>query len=304
MSRHFITVLGTSLYTDCIYEVEGTGFGYRTPFVQMAVLKYIMPVYAQGDRITVLLTEKSEEKNWYTREYTETERKQLAARKMEPAPGEQKTGLKDMMEKEYPDIQIENVRIKEGRNKAEIDEIFESIYGVIDPEETIYFDFTHGLRNLPMQALTVIHYAKALKKIQVGGMYYGAFELGEKKEDGWLHVNLLDMSACNTILDWTSAAESFIKGGSSNQIKELYKETVKPRKEQQNTTKMMNHLCDLTNCLNTGRGKKGATDTNEKKSIQIAYNKFDDFYNKMREDERPISEAPLIRLLDHIREDV
>lgn len=301
MSRHFITVLGTSLYTDCIYEVEGTGFGYQTPFVQMAVLKYIMPIYAQGDRITVLLTEKSEEKNWYTREYTETERKQLAARKMEPTPGEQKTGLKDMMEKEYPDIQIENVRIKEGRNKAEIDEIFESIYEVIDPEETIYFDFTHGLRNLPMQALTVIHYAKALKNIQVGGMYYGAFELGEKKEDGCLHVNLLDMLACSTILDWTSAAESFIKGGSSNQIKELYHETVNPRKEQQNTTKMMNKLCDLTNCLNTCRGK---SDKNDKKSIQTAYDRFDDAYINICKDEKPVSEAPLLRLLDYIREDV
>lgn len=175
MSRHFITVLGTSLYTDCIYEVEGTDFAYRTPLVQMAVLRYIMPVCSEGDRITVLLTERAEEMNWRTRAYTEAERRHPAMKNRQPAAGEQKIGLKELMEREYPDLPIESVRIKEGRNKAETDEIFEAIYGVIRPKETVYFDFTHGLRNLPMQALTVIHYAKALKDIQVGGMYYGAF---------------------------------------------------------------------------------------------------------------------------------
>lgn len=304
MNRHFITVLGTSLYTDCIYEVEGTDFGYRTPFVQMAVLRYIMPVCSEGDRITVLLTEKAEEMNWRTRAYTEAERRRPAMKNMQPAAGEQKTGLRELLKREYPDIPIESVRIKEGRNKAETDEIFEAIYGVIRSEETVYFDFTHGLRNLPMQALTVIHYAKVLKDIQVGGMYYGAFELGERREDGEYYVNLLDMSACSTILDWTSAAESFIKGGSSNQLKDLYKETVKPRKEQKNATQMINRLCDLTSCLNTGRGKYDKNDTNEKKSIQTAYDKFHDYYEKMCEDEQPVSDAPLLRLLDHIRGDV
>ncbi len=304
MCRHFITVLGTSLYTDCIYEVEGTDFAYRTPLVQMAVLRYIMPVCSEGDRITVLLTERAEEMNWRTRAYTEAERRHPAMKNRQPAAGEQKIGLKELMEREYPDLPIESVRIKEGRNKAETDEIFEAIYGVIRPKETVYFDFTHGLRNLPMQALTVIHYAKALKDIQVGGMYYGAFELGERREDGKYYVNLLDMSACSTILDWTSAAESFIKGGSSSQLKDLYKETVKPRKEQKNATQMINKLCDLTNCLNTGRGKYDKNDKNEKKSIQTAYNKFHDSYEKMCEDEQPVSDAPLIRLLDHIRGDV
>ncbi len=28
MSIHFITVLGTSLYTNCVYEIEGTDFAY------------------------------------------------------------------------------------------------------------------------------------------------------------------------------------------------------------------------------------------------------------------------------------
>ena len=93
------------------------------------------------------------------------------------------------------------MRIKEGRNKAETDEIFEAIYGVIRPKETVYFDFTHGLRNIPMQALTVIRYGKVVKNIRMGGMYYGAFELGKIGGDGLRHVNILDMSVCGAILD-------------------------------------------------------------------------------------------------------
>ncbi|MCM1527271.1 MAG: TIGR02221 family CRISPR-associated protein [Clostridium sp.] len=298
---HFITVLGTSCYFDCVYEMENTDFAYNTPFVQAAVLKYITCAYGKCDRVTVLLTDKSEERNWYTREYTENECQMAALRQQELGPGERKIGLKEILETEFSDVDIECVKIREGRNKAEIDEIFEAMYDCILPEETICFDFTHGLRNIPMQALTVIHYAKALKNIRVGGMYYGAFELGERKEDGKLHVNLSDMSACSTILDWTGAAESFIKGGSANQIKVLYERTVRPGKEESRSRKTMAALCNLTNCLGTSRGKR---DDDTQKSIRRAYEFYKEAYGDMREHEKPLSEVPLLRLFDKIEEDV
>lgn len=301
MSIHFITVLGTSLYSDCVYAMEGTEFAYNTPFAQMATLNYIVSVCGKCDRITVFVTEKAEEKNWHTREYTENERQILKNRKIELKPDQLKIGLEQMMEEEFPDTIIESVRIREGQNKEKIDEIFELMYDAILPEETIYFDFTHGLRNIPMQALTVIHYAKVLKNIQVGGMYYGAFELGEKKEDGLIHVNLLDMSACSAILDWTNAAESFIKGGSSNQIGKLYRERVRPGREERYNTKTLERLCDLTNCLNTSRGKAGK---NGRSSIQKAYEYFKLNYIEMQKNMNLISEKPLLRLFDKIEEDV
>lgn len=301
MGIHFITILGTSLYTNCTYEIESADFAYNTSFVQIAVLKYIMSTNKSCNRITVFVTEKSEERNWYTREYTEDERLILAKKQLDPKPGEKKIGLKDIMEKEFPDTFVERIRIREGCNKEEIDEIFESMYGAIIPDETIYFDFTHGLRNIPMQALTVIHYAKILKNIQVGGIYYGAFELGKRGEDGLFHVNLLDMSVCSVVLDWTNAAESFIKGGSSNQLKKLYEERVKPGREQRFSRKALERLCDLTNCLNTSRGKAGGHPQN---SIQKAYEYFKSNYNELRKDENRVSERPLLRIFDKIEENV
>lgn len=135
-----------------------------------------------------------------------------------------------------------------------------------------------------MQALTIIHYAKALKHISIGGMFYGAFELGRIGEDGQRHVSLFDMSICNTILNWTSAAEAFIKGGSSNQIRELYEEKAAGEKEGQTKKKKtsgektLDSLYDLTNCLNTSRGKM---DNSEKKSVRKAFETFQSYYEEM-----------------------
>lgn len=305
--RHFITVLGTSLYTDCVYEIPEEGFACQTTYVQLATLHYAMPGYQQGDRITVFLTEMAESSNWITRDYTERELAVMTNRGLKIRPGEKKVGLKQRLEEAYGQARIEGIRIPEGRNREELDQIFEAMYAVIEPSETIIFDFTHGLRNIPMQALTIIHYAKALKHISIGGMFYGAFELGKIGEDGQRHVSLFDMSICNTILNWTSAAEAFIKGGSSNQIRELYEEKAAGEKEGQTKKKKtsgektLDSLYDLTNCLNTSRGKM---DNSEKKSVRKAFETFQFYYEKMCQEEKPLFEVALQRLFENICRDV
>lgn len=305
--RHFITVLGTSLYTDCVYEVLEAGFAYQTPFVQLATLNYVMPDCGERDRITVFLTESAESKNWVTRDYTDWELKMLAGWNVPVRQGEKKVGLEERLKVSFEQAEIKGVRIPEGRNRDELDEIFETMYAVIEPEETVIFDFTHGLRNIPMQALVILNYAKALKDIRIGGIFYGAFELGEVRADGRRYVSLFDMSVCNTILNWTSAAESFVKGGSSNQIHELYKEETgsetKVQEKRRNTAgkRTLDSLYDLTNCLNTSRGKM---DSSEKKSVRRAYERFAFYYKKMCEEEKPLSEVALQRLFEKIYKDV
>lgn len=300
--RHFMAVLGTNLYTDCVYEVEKTEFFCRTAYAQLAVLKYLEWKEEPADKISILLTQKAYEKNWLTRPYTEKELEILAGRGMIPKPGEQKTGLEEILKAAYPEVTPNPVFIKEGRDQEEIDAIFEKIYEVMEPQEIICFDFTHGLRNIPMQVLTIIHYAKALKEIQVGGMYYGAYELGTMTDKG-LHVNLLDMTPCSVILDWTSAAESFVESGNSTQIWKLY-ETGK-RAGRQNQRKAENavlkSLYDLTSCISACRGK---TADSSESSIRKAYEEFCRNYQRMMESQESMSAAPLSRLFDRIREDL
>ena len=296
--RHFIAVLGTNFYTDCVYEVKEAGFICRTPYAQLAALKYVMPDPADGDRITILLTDRSEQENWLDRDYREREIQILESRGVSVRQGEKKTGFRTILETEYPQIPVETVRIKEGRNREELDEIFEKMYEAVEPGETIYFDITHGLRNIPMQVLTVIHYARALKEIRVGGIYYGAYEIGENREDGLRYVELLDMSSCSRILNWTSAAESFIKGGSSSQIRELKESDGEVRETEQAALKSLH---DLTNCLNTCKGKSHAF---PEKSIRKAYEEFQKHYEELCDSHAGISEAPLLRLFERIESDL
>lgn len=300
--RHFMAVLGTSLYTDCVYEVEKTDFFCRTAYAQLAVLKYLEWKKEPADKISILLTQKAYEKNWLTRPYTEKELEDLARRGIFPKPGEPKTGLEEVLKTAYPKIMPNPIFIEEGRNQEEIDEIFEKIYEAIEPQETICFDFTHGLRNIPMQVLTIINYAKALKEIQVGGMYYGAYELGTKI-DKELHVNLLDMTPCSVILDWTSAAESFVESGNSTQIWKLYEAGKRAGRQDRRKAEnaVLKSLYDLTSCISACRGK--TTDSSES-SIRKAYEEFCRNYQRMMENQESMSAAPLSRLFDRIREDL
>ncbi len=297
-NRHFIAVLGTNFYTDCVYQIKEDGFSYKTPYAQLAVLKYVMPNPAMRDRITILLTDQAKRENWLDRDYSTREIGILAGRGVQIRPGEKKTGFQKILKSEYPQTPIEVIRIREGRSREELDEIFEKMYGAAQPGETIYFDITHGLRSIPMQVLTVIHYAKALKEIEVGGIYYGAYEIGEDREDGLRYVDLLDMSMCSKILDWTSAAESFVKGGSSNQIWKL-KESGRDVSELERLA--LKSLHDLTSCLNTCKGKSNVS---SEKSIRKAYEDFRMHYDQLCESHTGISEAPLLRLFERIENDL
>lgn len=297
-SRHFIAVLGTNFYTDCIYQIKEAGFACHTPFAQLAVLKYVMPKYQEGDRITILLTGRSERRNWLDREYEEQERRILEQRGIKVQPGEQKPGFQKILEQEYPDVPAECLYVCAGNDQKELEDIFEKMYGTIRPGETIYFDITHGLRNIPMQVLTVIHYAKVLKDIRVGGIYYGAYEIGEDRADGMRYVNLIDMSMCSKILDWSNAAESFIKGGSSRQIWELEASGEGVSGEERAA---LNSLYDLTNCLNACKGKSSDS---PKKSIRKAYEQFKENYDRLCRSKTGISEAPLLRLFERIESDL
>ncbi|MCM1540819.1 MAG: TIGR02221 family CRISPR-associated protein [Blautia sp.] len=340
MSRHFITVLGTGNYSECVYEMEDGQFACKTPFVQIAVLKYVMPDFKRGDKITVFATEKAEEKNWNT---TITATPQNNGGKSKPVQkklrfgkktfhlqfqmesaaeadslssgGTERKGLDALLQEEFPEVQRTIVRIPEGRNARELNQIFECIYGALSNGETIFFDFTHGLRNLPMQALAVVNYAKVLKRVKVRGLYYGAFELGTLQDDGLRHVQILDMSFCSTLQDWTSAAEAFVKTGSSNQIKTLYQRLNDTDNADSGYKNILNSLYDLTNCLETSRGtidsanRTDATPPNSRNSIYCACKTFQDQYKelysgRLSTQDHPATDQPIERLIEYIYRDV
>ena len=295
--NHLMSVLGTNNYQSATYQwetAEAAGSAkeevmhrYTGRFVQIASLMKVLEEHPDTDiRVSIFLTQKARENNW--EDHMETGTKGLGS--------ELRTFADGHPERE---IRIETVEIPAGKNKKEQDEIFDAMFRNIEDGETVYFDVTHGFRSIPMLALTIVNYARAVKNAQVGGLYYGAFD-AKDEETG--HVPLFDMTYCDSILQWTGAAESFISSGSSKQVKDLY---MKEKVYSDNKMKcVVEGLNDLTNCLETSRGSVNENSASNK-SIRSAYRKFEEAYGALKiSGEMGRHQKPMTELFGVIEKDV
>ncbi|MGF6907362.1 TIGR02221 family CRISPR-associated protein [Fusobacterium sp. PH5-44] len=250
MKKHFISVLGIGKYEEILYFLRNKEV--KTKFIQKALIEIFN--FTEKDNITIFLTKGAREKHW-----------------ME---------LDELLKNSFPILTIDTKDIPDGANEKEIMEIFDIIYSSINDNEEIIFDITHGFRSIPMLAMTVINYAKTLKNISLAGIYYGAFEAKTTDEKTNLpKAPIFNLTAYDDILNWSTAANSFIKFGNSMEIHELCKkENIKIRKishnndSLENIYKVINNLNNLTNNISSGRGK--FTFTTNKNSIGAAYNSF------------------------------
>lgn len=274
--KHFISTLGTSVYAEGKY-IFGTS-SMRTKFVQQASLEIGMKD-VEADAITICLTECAEKKNWLTREYTqndiEMEKKSYPDTKI--VVGDKYQGLKEILEQKYAG-RIHTVRMVEGSSQEETDQMFQNLYDIMEENDEIYLDITHGFRFFPMLAMTVLEYAKVTKNITVGGIYYGMFGRREPDKEV-IECPLLDLTYYSDILDWSNAADSFVRYGNSRQIRDLMQPMMrKDYVKYGKLNSLVKALNDITSCIDTGRGKNGGKNTN---SVQIACVKYQEQYDKL-----------------------
>lgn len=168
MSKLFVTVLGTGNYFDCYYCKDDKSF--RTPFIQEALMNFLYKNENKFEdfEMKILLTEKARDKNYY---------------------GENK--LESILKK-Y-DITPELAIIPEGKTSDELWDIFDKVSETIDESASklssshesldVNIDITHSLRNIPMQIVVAMNYLILFNNVNLEGIYYGAFELGETKID-------------------------------------------------------------------------------------------------------------------------
>ena len=215
MAKHFISVLGTGNYSDTAYGEEDNFV--RTPYIQLALLKLKVGQLSKEDRITVFVTDG-----------------ERGSRKVNWIP-EDKEGLRAQLIKEGYGVFLnpEDDIIPIGANEDELFEIFQTIYASIGEGEELYLDITHSLRNIPIQLLAVIQYARVMKNVTVAGIYYGAYEVRQEREDGSVIAPIFNLKPFVEIMDWTSAADSFIRYGNSSQMNDL----IKARTKEENAYK-------------------------------------------------------------------
>jgi len=129
---------------------------------------------------------------------------------------------------------IRKIDIPEGNNEQEIWEIFEIVYNTLEEDDEIIFDITHSFRYIPMLFMVLIGYARLLKKISVAGIYYGAFEvLGGYNQVKEMHEEkreapIFDLTSFEQLIEWTEAAQNFIKNGIADDFARLAREKINP----------------------------------------------------------------------------
>jgi CRISPR-associated Csx2 family protein len=86
-------------------------------------------------------------------------------------------GLRQCLEELSLSVPLKQVRIQDGKSEAEIWDIFNQVYSILECEDRVTMDITHAFRSIPMLAIVLLNYARALKQISISGIHYGAFEV-------------------------------------------------------------------------------------------------------------------------------
>ena len=97
-----------------------------------------------------------------------------------------------------------------GRDEDEQNQLFASLADALcaQPGARVWLDITHGLRHLPLFALTAAYLAQSLAQVRIEAAYYGAFEL---KADGPAPV--LDLAHLLQVMRWIQTFSTFDASG-------------------------------------------------------------------------------------------
>ena len=258
----FISILGTGFYEECAYtkekeEEEGKEqkpfTSTPTRFIQQASLELVgANGWTEEDRVIIFLTKKARELNWNK---TITERKRYGKETPEPY-----KGLEAVLQEMDLKAQVEDKDIKDGMNKEEIWEVFQTIYDTLQEGDELHLDLTHSFRFLPMLLLVLGNYAKFLKGITIENIVYGNYEARNIAENEAPIISLLPLAS---LQDWTFAAANYLQNGRATQLEELVNEELEQilrdkesiNQDARTLNKYIKTLSNFTKDLLNCRGK-------------------------------------------------
>lgn len=113
-------------------------------------------------------------------------------------------------------IPLRLVRIPAGANEAEMWDIFRIITEQVGEGDALYFDITHSFRSLPFLSFLALAYLRTAKGTRIAGVYYGAYDARHDSR-----VPVFDLTPFVELLDWTTAADRFIRFGDGRDLAEL-----------------------------------------------------------------------------------
>ncbi|MFQ3684546.1 TIGR02221 family CRISPR-associated protein [Roseiflexus sp.] len=117
---------------------------------------------------------------------------------------------------------VSPVMIPDGRNSEELWQIFQQVVDAIEANETVIFDLTHGFRSLPFLSFLAVAYLRKVKDINLQGVYFGNFDAGDKSVSP-PRTPVVDLTLFAELLDWTVAADLFVRFGDARDLADLLK---------------------------------------------------------------------------------
>lgn len=181
------------------------------------------------------------------------------------SPEESLTNQKRLEMEWNPAVSHEYITVPDGKTDKEIWEIFHLIYNIIQDDDEVLMDITHGRRTLPMLASSVLQYAKSLKNIHISKIFYGDFEEYYKnKGQRTKIIPILNLTAFSDIQDWAIAANDFIHLGSSKKLNKITHKHITPILKEsqgqdetaQKVRELNKHIENLSLNIITSRGKQ------------------------------------------------
>jgi CRISPR-associated DxTHG motif protein len=110
------------------------------------------------------------------------------------------------------------VRIADGSSEDELWQIFAVLTRHVPENCTLYLDITHGFRSLPVLGFIALSYLRVTRRVNIGGIYYGAWEARDPASNV---APTFDLTPFLTLLDWTAAADQFLATGSAVRLGEM-----------------------------------------------------------------------------------
>ncbi|HKL03690.1 MAG TPA: TIGR02221 family CRISPR-associated protein [Cryomorphaceae bacterium] len=286
MARNIlISFLGTSAYKEAHYQLKDE-CSENVTFIQEALLRLLFPKPSDNDQFFIFLTKGAKEKNWQDNGHRDRKTKEII----------QLEGLKSRLTASGHIKNTQVIDIPFGQSTAEIWQIFEAVFQQIQSNDQVYLDITHGFRSIPMLSMTLLNYARALKNIELKGIYYGAWEARDIDSNV---APVFNLTPLDEIQRWSSAVNQFIKYGQVEELNMVLKETYTPRlAESEGKDPQAHRLRQLDQKTSE---MAGIFTTNRGKSIEDRH--FFENYIKIIE-EKPAEEEEWDHFMDSLRKKI
>lgn len=119
--------------------------------------------------------------------------------------------------------EIRPVSIPDGRNEAELWQIFAAVADAVQPNDRVIFDITHGFRSLPFLSFLAAAYLRSVKRVALEAVLYGALDAGDRSVTP-ARAPVFDLSRFVSLLDWLTAADQFIRFGDARELAEILRD--------------------------------------------------------------------------------